>query len=173
MLEKEKTKLRTEDENRLDQWFREYYEELHCAAMAYFTVKSAPGSPAYQLAEEAVQETFVTAWEKRTELLSAQSPKGWLYRTLKNKVQNMSRVEWTLYRHFVQVQEDEETAAQDLSYQMAELRSCIREEEYRLLKRLYLDGSTYREISQETGLSQSALAMRVSRIKQKIRAQSK
>lgn len=56
---------------------------------------------------------------------------------------------------------------------MAELQSCVREEEYRLLKRLYLDGSTYREISQETGLSQSAQAMRVSRIKQKVRAQSK
>ena len=126
-------------------------------ATAYFSANAAPGSSVHHLAEDAVQETFITAWEKCSDLLSSSSPKGWLYKTLKNIAKNIVRTEWTLCRHFAQIPEGIET--------------LITEDEYLLLMRLYLGKNTYQDISQETGVSEAALAMRVRRIKLKLQKQ--
>ena len=79
----------------LEQLFRENYEGMLYTATAYFSANAAPGSSVHHLAEDAVQETFITAWEKCSDLLSSSSPKGWLYKTLKNIAKNIVRTEWT------------------------------------------------------------------------------
>lgn len=155
----------------LEQLFRENYEGMLYTATAYFSANAAPGSSVHHLAEDAVQETFITAWEKCSDLLSSSSPKGWLYKTLKNIAKNIVRTEWTLCRHFAQIPEGIEIASSENVYFLPELQTLITEDEYLLLMRLYLGKNTYQDISQETGVSEAALAMRVRRIKLKLQKQ--
>ena len=49
----------------------------------------------------------------------------------------------------------------------SELADLVPEEDYLLLKRLYLDGDTYQELCRELGLKKSALAMKIRRIKER------
>ena len=51
----------------------------------------------------------------------------------------------------------------------SELSDLLSEEEYLLLKGLYLEGYTYKELSRQLGVKQSALAMRVKRLKERLR----
>lgn len=159
-----------EDTRRSEQLFQENYEAMLYTASAYFSSNGAPCSSVYHLAEEAVQEAFLTAWRKRRELFASKSPKGWLYRTLKYIVKNMTRTEWTLFRHFAQLPAESEMVSQEDAYFLIELQGCIAEDAYRLLKRLYLEKTTYQELSKEMGISEAALAKRVRRIKVKIRS---
>ena len=42
------------------------------------------------------------------------------------------------------------------------------DEEFQLMKRLYINGQTYDEVSADMGVKKSTLAMRVNRIKKRI-----
>ena len=53
-------------------------------------------------------------------------------------------------------------------YSFSELSDLLSEKEYLLLKRLYLEGYTYRELSRSLGVKQSTLAMRVKRLKERL-----
>ena len=90
---------------------------------------------------------------------------------MKNIAKNIVRTEWTLCRHFAQIPEGIEIASSENVYFLTELQTLITEDEYLLLMRLYLGKNTYQDISQETGVSEAALAMRVRRIKLKLQKQ--
>ena len=155
----------------LEELYRENYEGLYHTALLYLSNYAAPNSPTHQLAEEAIQETLVIAWQKWEEVLSSQSPQGWLYKTLRNKLHNITRSEWNSFKYYIQASNDANLAASENSQHIDEIRSLITPEEYRLLKRLYLDQASYDTVAAEEGCKKSTLAMRVKRLKQKIRKQ--
>jgi len=67
--------------------FREIYERYH--VQLYYVAKKYVKDPS--LAEDAVQDIFVTLWEKRTKIEPSKSLKGFLFTMLKNHVLNMLR----------------------------------------------------------------------------------
>lgn len=121
-------------------------------------------------AEVAVQETFALAWERREEVLSSEKPVGWLYRALQYKVREILREEnrWTKRLLLYESQRkwyEEPQVSLDVEYE-----GIIPTEDFQLLRRIYIDGFSYREMCEELNLTKPALAVRVHRIKKKMRS---
>lgn len=154
--------------------FEALYRSQYSAMYRYATVllKSYRSQELYVSgrAEEAVQEAFATAWEKRQDLFSSPSPPGWLFKTVHYKVQELMREDQTWTRRILRCSEAIPATTQCPSqlYLKAALSDLMSSEEYQLLKNLYLDGYTYKELSARLGVKQSTLAMRVKRLKERL-----
>lgn len=168
-----KWKLRSDEEaaqEMFDELYRTEYKGLMRSVISMFQRMGVQGDNATDRAQDAVQETFRVAWEKRTCALTSPSPKGWLYSTLRNKVMTLANDERIWKKYMTQITECETELVDDGAdgFRMrAEVSSILTPEEYKLLKRLYLDGWTYQEVCDEMGLKKSTLAMRVMRIKER------
>lgn len=117
-------------------------------------------------AEEIVQELFCTVCRKSEEVKASESPEGWLYKALHYKVQETLREDRKWVRCLMLLPSGEELAPPPQVDEMAELMT---QEDYRLLRRLYVEGYTYDELCAELDCSKSCLAMRVHRIKKLFR----
>ena len=100
-------------------------------------------------AEEAAQETFTIAWEKREILMEHPKPIAWLNIALKNVIKNMVRDDqrWAECLLRVPAEQVQPAPGADL-----ELEGIIPSEDMDILKRLYLYGETYEEICEDLGL---------------------
>ena len=156
---------------RLSEEFERIYQENYTLFLQYAkAIFDAHGSryvSASGRAEEAVQEMFAFAWENREELFQTPSALGWLYKCLAFKVQELLREDRLWAKRILQISEQHSEQGEHDFYLKAELEALISPEDYLLLKHLYLDGYTYTEICEATGLKKSALAMRVKRIKER------
>ena len=151
-----------------DHYFETYYKKLWRQAQRSLTQQTGRKDP--DRAHEAVQETFLIAWEKPKEFLGSLSPVGWLVNTMKNVLRNMIREDqrWNARLQEFQAHLDRD-AAHPAPGADLELEGLIPPEELDLLKRLYLHGETYEELCEELGLKKSTLAMRVKKSKEDFR----
>ena len=117
-------------------------------------------------AEEIVQEAFFLACERRDELLANPEPKKWLISTVSYKALEALRDDRQWARNLLLLPTEEESTNPTEPDMIAE---CIPREDYLLLRRLYVEGYTYRELCEELNISKSALAMRINRIKKACR----
>lgn len=113
-------------------------------------------------AEEIVQEAFFLAAEKRAELMEREDPRAWLISAVSYKVREALREDRKWVKSLMLL--PDETQAFHLP-EPEDAPAFLSREDYTLLKRLYIDGYTYQELCAELGLSKSALAMKISRIK--------
>jgi len=151
-----------------DHYFETYYKKLWRQAQRSLTQQTGRKDP--DRAHEAVQETFLIAWEKPKEFLGSLSPVGWLVNTMKYVVRNMVREDQRWNARLIKFQEYlDRDAVHPAPGADLELEGLIPPEELDLLKRLYLDGETYAELSEELGIKKSTLAMRVKKSKEDFR----
>lgn len=151
-----------------DHYFETYYKKLWRQAQRSLTQQTGRKDP--DRAHEAVQETFLIAWEKPKEFLGSLSPVGWLVNTMKYVVRNMVREDQRWNARLLKFQEYlDRDAVHPAPGADLELEGLIPPEELDLLKRLYLDGETYAELSEELGIKKSTLAMRVKKSKEDFR----
>lgn len=164
---------RKPSDEELLQWFDRLYleteERLRKTAGAYLRSKNIYNASISQLNEDAVQETFILLWEKRVEVYNHPEPKHWLYATLKNTVRQLIRTEWYLYKYFLYTPEPLDRKAEYDGTSEVEFRNSLSWDEYMLLYKLYVLKYTYDELAQEMGTGRSALSMRVSRLKKRLR----
>lgn len=123
------------------------------------------------LAEEAVQETFVIACIKQHALENSPNPEGWIMNTLKNVCRNiqknrnyyLSRIlslnEFVLGTTDLESDDLWETNVQDF----------ISKEDFMILKKIILDGYSYKDLAKELGISIEACKKRAQRAKQRFR----
>ncbi|NLW69936.1 MAG: hypothetical protein GX061_02475 [Eubacteriaceae bacterium] len=76
-------------EKETDEFITELYRELYTKLLIY--ASSALGDKSRAMAEQAVQETFLIACRKSTQLTESPNPRGWLFNTLKYVIKNMRR----------------------------------------------------------------------------------
>ena len=117
-------------------------------------------------AEETVQELFFTVCEKIDEVKAAEHPEGWLYRALSYKVKEVLRDDHKWTQRLLLLPSQEEAIPFEGTDELSEF---LPKEDYRLLRRVYIEGYTYDELCAELGISKSALGMRISRIKKTFR----
>lgn len=158
----------TGDEQRFEELYRTHRDELYHYAVILLQGRNIGSSRVYDVAEEAVQEAFSVAWKKRYECFSSPSPVGWLHKALYHKVQEICRENRKWAIRILRLSEHAGSSTEGDFRLKSELLSCISVEEYSLLKHVYLDGYTYKELSQAMHIKPSTLAMRVKRIKDRI-----
>ena len=113
-------------------------------------------------AEEIVQEAFFLAAEKRDELLEREDKRAWLVSAVSYKVRDALKEDRKWAKGLLLLPDEHEVL---YFPETEESPVWLPHEDYVLLKRLYVEGYTYQELCAELGLSKSALAMKISRIK--------
>lgn len=148
--------------------FREHFDRLRILAEKLLFLYG--GNHDWGRAEEAAQEAFSIAWEKQDALLSSPNPGGWLTLTLQNVVKNMLRQDFQWNKRLLQAQDSLSfSPVQPPPGADLELEDLISKEEFKLLKRFYLERATYDELCKELGIKNSALSMRIQRAKEHFR----
>lgn len=167
-MEKGGSQMSSREETQLEFYerlIRTHHKELLRLASIWL-YQRANDAVDFGRAEEAVQETFTIAWEKREILMEHPKPIAWLNIALKNVIKNMVRDDqkWAECLLRVPAEQVQPAPGADL-----ELEGIIPSEDMDILKHLYLYGETYEEICEDLGLKKSALAMRVKRSKELFR----
>lgn len=140
------------------------YQEMYGRMVAY--ASSVLGDR--NLAEEVVQDTFCIFCTKAETTLQHENPQGWLMRTLQNVMRNMQRHRAAVNRLMMKAfrvknweallvydQEDVDLLYGDLAARA----------DFKLLKRVVLDGCTMLEAAEEYGISVEACKKRIQRLR--------
>lgn len=133
------------------------------------------------LAEEIVQDAFVEALIHIDELMKKERPDFWLQKTVRNKALHVQREQARYTWRLVSLEDIEITdslAAKQLqeveeSDSVNQIRRVIMEaldpQEAYLLKRVAMEGATYKTISDETGMTISMCQKKIQRIRKKLK----
>ncbi|MBN1999781.1 sigma-70 family RNA polymerase sigma factor [candidate division KSB1 bacterium] len=119
-----------------------------------------------QLAEDITQESFVILYHQLGEI---GNPRAWLYRVASNKAKNIIKRNKTW--HQIVSKNNEATVSRDMENDILEnekirlLRKSIQSMTARdqTLLQLYMDGLSYREMAEVTGLRESSIGKFLSR----------
>ena len=152
-------------EERMEQLYREMFPKLYLYAVR---ILSQP-----LLAEEAVQNTFCIACERREKLFGSSNPQGWLMNTLKNVIRNMQRERARMEVSLLAVTEASGAATTDeldVDLLYADLSAT---EDFQLLKWVALDNCSLREVADRLGISFDASKKRVQRARKRLRKNMK
>lgn len=150
----------------LEKLFREYYREL--TIHAYCLLDD------WNMAHEAAQETFHIACEKTDDLMNSPNPIGWLKNTAKNVVRNMIRArerQARLLRSFEELHTDDIRFSYQMRsrFRIGDLKGHITDEDLFLLRRIFIDGISYKDASKELGIKMWACRKRVQRLLEQLR----
>ena len=116
------------------------------------------------IAEDAVQETFVVALNKIESLMKSSNPGGWLMSTLKNVNGNIYKRQKRLLELFVPLLETDMDRSIAFDFHV-EFSGIVGEEDLRLLFWIYCDGMPYQQAADTLGISLSACKKRIQRAK--------
>lgn len=123
------------------------------------------------LAEEAVQETFVIACIKQHTLETSPNPEGWIMNTLKNVCRNIQKNRNYYLSRILSLNEfvlgTTDLESDDLWE--TNLQDFISKEDFMILKKIILDGYSYKDLAKELGISIEACKKRAQRAKQRFR----
>ena len=155
-------------QERFHKIFCAQYECMLRYAKAIFRSRGAPDSGDGR-SEDAVQEAFAFAWKHRDEMFESPNPEGWLFKTLSYKVLEQLKEENNWFKKIRRLEQAATLPADPLKQVDIDIRSLVSDNDYKLLKKLYLDGYSYAEVCSEYGLSKAALTSRIHRIKQRLR----
>ena len=123
------------------------------------------------LAEEAVQETFVIACIKQHALENSPNPEGWLMNTLKNVCRNIQKNRNYYLSRILSLNESVlgTTALESDNLWETNVQDFISKEDFMILKKIILDGYSYKDLAKELGISLEACRKRAQRAKQRFR----
>ncbi|WP_283123101.1 RNA polymerase sigma factor [Anaerotignum lactatifermentans] len=123
------------------------------------------------LAEEAVQETFVIACIKQHALENSPNPEGWLMNTLKNVCRNIQKNRNYYLSRILSLNESVlgTTALESDNLWETNVQDFISKEDFMILKKIILDGYSYKDLAKELGISLEACKKRAQRAKQRFR----
>ena len=147
----------------LESLYRQHYQTLFLYANAVLKHR--------ELAEEAVQDTFVIACGKLHQLRRSPNSAGWLVQTLKNVLSNLRRTRSSLYASLEHLPYEERSLDAHRDELPLELTygGLLTAEEFRLVHRVLLEGASYAEAAAEENITPEACRKRMQRIREKLR----
>ena len=125
------------------------------------------------LAEEAVQETFVTACQRLDGLKSSPNPQGWIMNTLKHITRRTQEAR-NLHSRYLLLDDSALRVADPKAHHPDPALlydGLISQEDYYLLSRIGIDGYSILELADELGISLAACRKRIQRARERFRVQ--
>ena len=156
--------MKPEEKELIDRLYFEMYDSLVGYANSYLNDQHR--------AEELTQEVFVSAVQKPEALMNSPNPKGWLYKTMWNMVQNSNRVttrQMKLIADFLTVNGREITVSFDQPDLMLKYGSLAETEEFKLIYDMAVLGKSQQEMAAERGITVVNCKKRVERAKKFLR----
>ena len=124
----------------------------------------------YHDACDVVQEVFVVAMKCIDKLMRSENPEGWLMKALTYKIMHEKRARaWfiTLYNRMLADMQDTEFGYTD-DYCDLGLHEILKEEEFVVLRLIYIEKHTVREAADMLGIKHEACKKRVQAAKRKL-----
>lgn len=122
------------------------------------------------IAEESVQETFIIACINYEKLKASPNPKGWIMNTHKNVCRNMQRIRANYLKRILTVDSfmleavNKDNAPDEYT---DDLSIFVSSDDYQLLKKVILEGYSFKEMAEELDISIHACRKRYQRAKKK------
>ena len=156
--------MKPEEKELIDRLYFEMYDSLVGYANSYLNDQHR--------AEELTQEVFVSAVQKPEALINSPNPKGWLYKTMWNMVQNNSRVtlrQMKLIADYLSVNGKEVTVSIDQPDLKLKYGKLAETEEFKLIYDMAVLGKSQQEMAVERGITVVNCKKRVERAKKFLR----
>lgn len=123
------------------------------------------------IAEEAVQETFIIALINYKKLISCPNPKGWVMNTHKNVCRNIQKTQTNYLKHILSIEQfnlSPQSIEEDFEFE-TDIANLVSSEDFNILKKIILDGYSYKDLAIELGISIAACKKRFERAKKRFR----
>ena len=156
--------MKPEEKELIDRLYFEMYDSLVGYANSYLNDQHR--------AEELTQEVFVSAVQKPEALINSPNPKGWLYKTMWNMVQNNSRVtlrQMKLIAEYLSVNGKEVTVSIDQPDLKLKYGKLAETEEFKLIYDMAVLGKSQQEMAVERGITVVNCKKRAERAKKFLR----
>jgi RNA polymerase sigma-70 factor (ECF subfamily) len=147
-------------EDFIAQLYNRMYKKLYLAA--YSRLRS------FHAAEDITQDVFVLAQEKREELLVHPNPEGWLFDTLKNKIKHELRAKTRFFAMQGKLEAMWQTTRNSKIGFSQEMINCLTEKEHRLMRMIFVEGYSIREVAKKYGLIYDTCRRHVQAAKEKL-----
>ena len=125
------------------------------------------------MAEVAVQETFLVALRYPEKIFRSENPVGWLYKALFNVSKHIIRDRKKLQARTVSFGDSlEDALSQNDDYSFVD-NKIAESEEMKLIVNVYLNGYSMQEMADRLGISLGACKMRIKRAKERLKEKLK
>lgn len=125
-------------------------------------------------AKEITQEAFLTGLIKIDQFYKSENQQGWIRNAIRKKAQNLNRVKANRTAVTVPLEDTSfDSAAYDhyagVDTPFAHSAELLTEQEFLLIKRVFMEGEPYQNIAKEFDTTEGACRKRVERIVKKLR----
>lgn len=157
-----------EEEAFFEEFYRVYVQTL--AGYAYRFLNN------WDDAREITQEAFLTGLVKTNQFFASENRMGWIKTVIRKKAQNFNRVKRGRATVTTSLEDPNLCLSANDYYGSVDSPSAhcaelLAEQEFLLIRRIFIEGEPYREAAAEFGLTEGACRKRVERILKKLREQ--
>lgn len=159
--------MRGEMKKKQDEFFTEIYNETYNDLGKFVSRRTRnPG-----MSEDILQEVYLEAFRHLDDLKTHENPVGWIYKTAYNKIKKMNSIydRHALYETSLEEGVDQEVWDHSELVELEEYRTALREDEYEILIKKYVEGYSHKDLAQVSGSSVAGSKMKLSRIINKLK----
>ncbi len=148
--------------------FQELYDQTYINLRRFVQHRSRN----LYMVDDILQEIYLETFRHIEELAAHENRVGWIYKTADYKIMKLNKVYDRNMSRELSGTDFEEPSIEDnaeMIINLDEYKRILREDEFALVMKKYIEGYSYKEIGQLTGNTVSGSKMKISRLIEKLR----